>query len=212
MKTIRVFEAFAGYGSQAIAAKRLQRDFPDDVEFEEWRDIPGYEGLYQVSNLGRVKSLERVIYFPANHRNKAYSRIQKERIVRPITMGGYLGFNVGNKKKMYVHRAVALAFIPNTDNKSDVNHIDGDKHNNRLENLEWATRKENMRHAFSNGLVGYHNPSNKKKVRISLPNGFEKIFECIECAAKYIGVCTSGVSRACTGEKPHAGGYKCEFV
>ena len=179
---------------------------------EEWRDIPGYEGLYQVSNLGRVKSMERVIHFPANHRNKAYSRIQKERIVRPITMGGYLGFNVGNKKKMYVHRAVALAFIPNPDNKTDVNHIDGDKYNNQLENLEWVTRKGNMRHAFSNGLVGYHNPSNKKRVRISLPNGFEKVFECIEYAAKYIGVCSSGVSRACSGIRPHAGGYKCEFV
>lgn len=199
-------------GVYVADACRTQGIFVMNMEDEIWKDIPNYEGLYQVSNWGRVKSMERVIHFPANHRNKTYSRIQKERIVRPITMGGYLGFNVGRKKKMYVHRAVALAFIPNIDNKTDVNHIDGDKYNNHLENLEWVTRKENMRHAFSNGLVGYHNPSNKKKVRISLPNGFEKVFECIENAAKYIGVCTSGVSRACSGIRPHAGGYKCEFV
>lgn len=79
---------------------------------------------------------------------------------------------------MYVHRAVALAFIPNIDNKTDVNHIDGDKYNNHLENLEWVTRKENMRHAFSNGLVGYHNPSNKKKVR----------FPCQMALKKYLSV------------------------
>lgn len=127
-------------------------------------------------------------------------------------MGGYLGFNVGNRKKMYVHRAVATAFIPNPENKSDVNHIDGNKFNNMLSNLEWNTRKENMAHAFANNLVGYHNPQNKKMVKISLSNGFEKIFECIEYAARFIKISTSSVSRACSGERPHAGGYKCEFV
>lgn len=176
-------------------------------EIEIWKDIPGLEQFFQVSDFGRIKRKETFL----DGTGRGFPKTIKEKILKPISMGGYLGFNIRNKKKMYVHRAVALAFIPNPDNKSDVNHKDGNKLNNVLSNLEWCTRKENMRHAFDNGLVGYRNPSNKKRVKIS-KDGFEKVFECIEYAAKFIGVCGSGVSRACSGEKQHAGGYKCEFI
>lgn len=131
------------------------------------------------------------------------------------TKNGYKTVSIikdGNHKTLLVHRIVASTFIYPADKSLDINHIDGIKDNNKVSNLEWCTRKENMVHAFAHGLVGYHNPSNKKKVKISLPTGFEKEFECIEYAAKYIGVCASGVSRACSGIRPHAGGYQCEFI
>ena len=106
---------------------------------EIWKDIEGCVG-YQVSNFGRVKSLkrggERIMSLTPNH-------------------SGYLqvGLSCNNKvKKCRVHRLVAQAFIPNSLNKPQINHIDGDKLNNRADNLEWATASENIRHALATGL------------------------------------------------------------
>lgn len=111
----------------------------DDLDGEEWRPIEGYEG-YQVSNYGRVKSF----------------RQHKPRILRPhINPDSYLVVRFYEKsryKRLTVHRLVAEAFIPNPDNKRDVNHLDGCKINACASNLEWATRSENMRHAFDTGL------------------------------------------------------------
>jgi len=105
---------------------------------EEWRDIEGYEGIYQVSNLGRIKALERVVVVP-------------ERILKNVSSGtGYAQINLIRDKKRkicLIHRLVAQAFIPNPDNKSDVNHKKGIKHDNRVSELEWATESENMIHA-----------------------------------------------------------------
>ena len=102
---------------------------------EIWKDIEGYEGLYQVSSLGRVKRL---------YKN------DKEKILKLMSdRYGYLRVNLykeGKRKQSKVHRLVAKAFIPNLDNKSQVNHRDEDKTKNRVENLEWATSKENSNH------------------------------------------------------------------
>ena len=129
---------------------------------EVWKDIPGYEGLYQVSNLGRVKSLERVT---ARER----LLIAKERILQPAERKGYLLVAIGarGERKTYsVHRLVAQAFIPNTENKRTVNHKDGNKHNNAVSNLEWNTDAENMRHAISTGLMK-HQKNNKTSTPVA---------------------------------------------
>ena len=120
-----------------------------DLPNEESKDIPGYQGLYQVSNMGRIKNLERD-YFPGNnsvqHLNESIKKQQKN-------SNGYLQvslFKNGVRKSFSVHRLVALTFIPNPDNKPQVNHIDECKTNNKVSNLNWMTSKENCNHGTRN--------------------------------------------------------------
>lgn len=108
------------------------------MEKEEiWKDIKGYEGIYQVSSEGRVKSLERTT---VDKNGKKYHR--KERILKSFLNRGYLQVSLCDRQPQ-VHRLVAEAFIPNPENKSQVNHKDEIKTNNCVENLEWMTAKEN---------------------------------------------------------------------
>lgn len=115
---------------------------------EVWKDIEGYEGIYRVSNLGRVKSLDRL---------DGSGAFRKSRLLKlSLASVGYFRVNLcakGKYESLYVHRLVAKAFIPNIDNKPSVNHIDGNKKNNSINNLEWVTPKENTTHAISNGLM-----------------------------------------------------------
>lgn len=117
---------------------------------EMWKDIQGYEGFYQASNLGRVRSIPRVIVDRKNN------RFFKGRILKSyLDKDGYptIILSKSNKKRViHVHRLVAQVFIPNLENKEQVNHIDGDKQNNRIENLEWCSNLENIRHSWSSGL------------------------------------------------------------
>ena len=110
---------------------------------EIWKDVQGYEGLYQVSNLGRVKSLGRFV-----DRLASGHCWQKERILKPNkTKYGYLNVRLckdSRTKDFKVHRLVALAFIPNPENKPQIDHINADKTNNTVNNLRWVTCKENI--------------------------------------------------------------------
>lgn len=117
---------------------------------EIWKDIKGFEGLYQVSNLGRVKSLKKTV----PHAN--YTRTFQSRIMKQYTeKNGYARvglFKYGKGYRKLVHRLVAQAFIPNPKLKPDVNHKDGIKTNNCIDNLEWCTPKENQKHSLDLGL------------------------------------------------------------
>ena len=129
-----------------------KREAVEEITNSTWKPIKGYEGLYEVSDKGQVRSLDRI-----NHRGTKY----KGRILRNRnTPNGYYAVMLSKNgiEKIYtVHRLVATTFIPNPENKEEINHKDGNKKKNILENLEWVTRSENVKHAYKTGL----NPSGK---------------------------------------------------
>lgn len=175
---------------------------------EIWKDIQGYEGLYQVSNFGNIKSLN-------------YRRTKKEReMAKRINGEGYeiVGLYNGNQQlQTGVHRLVAQAFIPNPEHKEQVNHIDGNKRNNRVDNLEWCTQTENIRHAMRTGLLnitGASNGSSRKVQQLDLKGNVLKQFNTIIEAGRYLGVkCQpTGIISVCKGKKKTAYGYKWAYV
>ena len=106
---------------------------------EKWRDIPGYEGFYQVSDLGNIRSI----------------RFNKIRNMKSWDSNGYRAVELylnNNGYTVGIHRLVALAFIPNPENKPEVNHKDRNRSNNNVENLEWVTQSENVAHAYRHGV------------------------------------------------------------
>lgn len=178
---------------------------------EIWKDIEGYEGLYQISNLGRVKSLGRYI-------NKLSGNIwTDEKIKKSYTdRDGYYRVNLYKDSKIQtymIHRLVALAFIPNTKDKPQVNHIDGNKENNNVSNLEWCTSKENNIHALKNKLRimprGNKNKLSKEIIQYDL--NMKKIakYGSIREAQRITGINQSNISKCCRekGNYNTAGGY-----
>lgn len=112
---------------------------------EIWKDITGYEGRYLISSLGRIKSNDRYINCTHNAKRKI-----KGKMINPYVsgVGYYMAYVQG--KYLYIHRLMAIAFIKNPQNRKEVNHIDGNKLNNNLKNLEWVSKRENLVHYHSN--------------------------------------------------------------
>jgi hypothetical protein len=128
------------------------------MTIEIYKDVVGYEGIYQVSNLGNVKSLHK----------KSLNGF----VLKPLKSHGYCRVGLFDNKHKYfmIHRLVALAFIPNPNHYPFINHINGIKNDNRVENLEWVTHSQNILHAFKTGLKsnkkGDNNPQSKKVINI----------------------------------------------
>lgn len=129
------------------------------METEIWKQVIGYESLYEVSNLGRLKSVKRKVSY--NRWNKNGTKIIKEKILNPTirksngSLAYYhtrLSFD-GQNRDIDIHRLAAIAFLPNPNNLPEVNHKDGNKLNNSVSNLEWTTRKGNAVHAGQNDLM-----------------------------------------------------------
>jgi hypothetical protein len=170
------------------------------AENEIWKDVVGYEGLFKVSNIGRVMCCE----------------LGEQKI---LTHGYSLGYCIVHFKggSHRVHRLVAKAFIPNPENKREVNHIDSNRSNPRVENLEWVTPSENMAHAYKVGAnrslrkrtkESYEqlwNSFRKPVIQYSLSGEFIKEWEGIVLAAKELKI--SGISHCCRKVNKTAGGY-----
>ena len=159
---------------------------------EIWKDVKGYEGLYQVSNLGNVRSLNHHVM------NNGIMQLRKGKILKPnINSWGYLGillYKDGKSKRFQVHRLVAIAFIKNHLNKKEVNHIDGNKLNNNASNLEWCTRSENMKHSFLLGLekppmkgrCGKLNSKSKPVIQYDINGNYIREFESAGEASRFL--------------------------
>lgn len=156
---------------------------------EIWKDIPGYEGLYQVSNLGNARRL--------NSNPPTSIKIQ-------LTPRGYLRFGLTkfkSRKLFFAHVLVAKTFIPNPNNKPYVNHKNGIKTDNRIENLEWVTQSENIKHRFD--VLGHSNPKGKDSnlsmpvIQYSLDGNIVGEFSCMNDAMKATGIHTARISSCC---------------
>ena len=156
---------------------------------EIWKDIEGYEGLYQISNKGRVKSL----------------KWGKERILRPgIDTSGYcfiILYNDSVSKTFKLHRLVAQTFIPNLYNKSQVNHKDECKTNNTVENLEWATAKENSNYGSRNERLS------RKILQYSKSGEFVREWQSAAEVERVLGIDHGNIANCCKGKLKSAGGY-----
>jgi len=175
---------------------------------EIWKDIVGYEGLYQVSNLGRVRS-KYDKYSRYGNKNNMQSKINDEyNILKPVDTGkGYLRVRLSKNKKISnkaVHRLVAQAFIPNERNKPFINHIDGNPSNNCVSNIEWCTPKENINHAITNNLIQHH------KIKMFNKDGvLLKTFNSRKEVEIFLGrkIYTEQITRCCNGTIKTSYGY-----
>lgn len=176
---------------------------------ELWKDIPNFEGLYQASSLGNIRSIYR------------YKKVLKQ----TKSKNGYLKVMLcANKKRklISVHRLIAMTFLENFDINLQANHKNGIKTDNKVENLEMVTPSENIRHSFKNGLqkakygenhplyrkYGKDNKTSKKVNQYDMQGNFIKTWDSIKDVERELNINNSNISSCCNGKKGSAGGFK----
>ena len=183
---------------------------------EIWKDIKGYEGFYQVSNLGRVRSLERDVF---NYRGTLMHHMEEKILVQRIGKRGYAYVNLylnGKYKSIQTHRLVALAFIPNPENKPQVNHKDEVKTNNVVDNLEWCTSKYNINYGTRIQRCVQNRKSQKlgnhPRAKPVFCEELNKTFDCAKRVEEELGIWGTSIGKACKGERNTAGGFHWRYV
>lgn len=160
---------------------------------EIWKDCKGYDGRYQISNLGRVWSVVSQRYLDGTKDRDGYLQV-------------FLTARNGKSKKEFIHRLVALVFLPNPEGLPQVNHIDENKQNNSVENLQWVSIKANANHGTRNNRISKANSKPIYCVEL------DKIFYGTREAERITGINHSGISRACRGIQLTAGGFHWQFA
>ena len=162
---------------------------------EIWKDIKGWEGLYKVSNLGNVYGCKKKHLLKFADRN-GYCMVKLQ--------------NNGRNKTYAVHRLVAQSFIPNPENKPQVNHINTIKTDNRVENLEWCTSNENLKHAFKNGLIDISKMTDitsKRVCQYSRNGDLITTWKSLSEASRNLNVQIGNITKCCQGKIHTTGGY-----
>ena len=190
---------------------------------EEWRDVKGFEGMYEVSNKGNIRSVDRFV----NNKSHTKTLIKGTNIKPQINHKGYMAVILHKEGRPYsrvIHRLVAEAFIDNPNKLPQVNHIDTIKTNNAVENLEWITNYDNMQHAIANGC--YDNAFTERRL-LAVKENLKKAVESrkrqvsqYDRSGKFIrtysstreagmltGTCDSKITSVCRGKRKTTGGY-----
>lgn len=181
---------------------------------EIWKDVVGYENHYSVSNTGIVKSKLRMV--EKENRERQFVNTS-EKILKQAIKQGYSRVSLSKKgkvKEFRVHRLVAIAFIPNPENKKEVNHINGIKNDNRVENLSWCTPAENIKHAWDKGLTKrrFNSSDSKKVMKMSIDGEDLEEYPSVAEAMRLNGIKSTGIYKCCSGKGKLCGGYGWRFV
>lgn len=181
-------------------------------EIEIWKPVVGYEGLYEVSNMGRLKRISPARGTTVGHVFQPSP--DKKGYLRTRITNAY-----GNGKTVKIHRLVAEAFHANPYQHPEVNHIDTNKLNNRADNLEWCTGQQNMQHAAENGLIkgcwkGKYGKEHNRSISLKATNidtGDLKIIKGINEAARVVGTNAAAIWRVLKGEYRHTKRWRFEY-
>jgi hypothetical protein len=182
---------------------------------EEWRPVKGYEGIYEVSNFGRVRSLDRMVNYISKY-GKHYQVLTRGKIIAPKPNFGYYLIHLshqGAAVHKQIHRLVAEAFIPNPNNLPEVNHKDENGMNNRADNLEWCTTMYNINYGTA---IERRAEKKRKPIRKYTKDGtLVQTFPSVTAASKSLGKGRKGtglISTCANGKRPFAYKYRWEFV
>lgn len=187
---------------------------------ETWKWIDGYKNMYQVSSLGHVRSVDRYVYCEVspNKLQHLCGKILKQGYNHKGYPIVYLSKD-GKQKTITVHRLVAQAFIDNPLKLPQVNHIDGNKTNNQVDNLEWCDNSYNQKHAHDNGLfpsyeetVGWGRPAKPVAMLDFNTKEILRIFKTLSSAGREMGINQANIRSVCVGKRNHAGGYAWKFI
>lgn len=180
---------------------------------EIWKPVKGLEGRYEVSNEGRVRSVDRFVTGSNGVRQQRKGKM----LSTHYNHKGYKRVMINGKTKC-VHQIVAGTFVPNPDNKPQVNHIDGNKDNNRADNLEWMTVQENLKHAWDNGLKSvkgfddYNTKRSRPVEQYTLDGELVNTFKSIQETARQTNDYASNIRDVCIGKRNKSRGFIYKFV